>query len=127
MWAGVGGIDVVMRVIAADEGVMPQTREHLHICQLLGIRRGLVALTKKDLVEPEWLDLVQEGVPTFLTGTCLEEGPALPPPSLPSRARVSVNSAMRSLAMPPRSSRGEGMESSAFPLTASLPSVASAP
>ncbi|MGH7472843.1 MAG: GTP-binding protein, partial [Candidatus Methylomirabilales bacterium] len=66
MLAGVGGIDLVILVIAADEGVMPQTREHLHICELLGIRRGLVALTKKDLVEPEWLDLVQEEIRTFL-------------------------------------------------------------
>ena len=53
MLAGVGGIDLVMLVIAADEGVMPQTREHLAICQLLRVRRGLVVLTKVDLAEPE--------------------------------------------------------------------------
>ena len=52
MLAGVGGIDLVMLVIAADEGVMPQTREHLHICQLLRVGGGLVALTKADLVDP---------------------------------------------------------------------------
>ena len=59
MLAGVGGIDLVMLVIAADEGVMPQTREHLAICELLRVREGLVALTKTDMVEPDWLDLVQ--------------------------------------------------------------------
>ena len=57
MLAGVGGIDLVVLVIAADEGVMPQTREHLEICQLLHIKPGVVALTKTDLVEPDWLEL----------------------------------------------------------------------
>src|SRR5512137_233992 len=55
MVAGVAGMDIVMLVVAADEGVMPQTREHLEICQLLGVKLGLVALTKSDLVEPDWL------------------------------------------------------------------------
>ncbi len=78
MLAGVGGIDLVMLVIAADEGVMPQTREHLAICQLLRIRGGLVVLTKADLAEPEWLELVQEDVRGFLRGTFLD-GRADPP------------------------------------------------
>jgi selenocysteine-specific elongation factor len=78
MVAGVGGMDLVMLVIAADEGVMPQTREHLDICQLLGVRRGLVALTKSDLVDPDWLDLVVEEVREFLTGSFLEEAPVIP-------------------------------------------------
>jgi selenocysteine-specific elongation factor len=60
MLAGVGGIDLVMLVIAADEGVMPQTREHLAICQLLRVKEGLVALTKTDLVDEDWLELVSE-------------------------------------------------------------------
>src|SRR4029453_10284785 len=60
MLAGVGGIDLVMLVIAADEGVMPQTREHLAICELLQVREGLVALTKTDMVDSDWLGLVQE-------------------------------------------------------------------
>src|SRR3989442_10432698 len=55
MLAGVGGIDLAMLVVAADEGVMPQTREHLAICSLLRIKGGLVVLTKADLVEPDWL------------------------------------------------------------------------
>src|SRR5574342_233060 len=50
-----GGVDLVCLVIAADEGIMPQTREHLDICELLGVRRGVVALTKRDLVDDEWL------------------------------------------------------------------------
>ena len=58
MVAGAAGIDLVVLVIAADEGVMPQTREHLHICSLLGIRKGLVALTKTDLVDSDWRKLV---------------------------------------------------------------------
>ncbi len=78
MVAGVGGMDMVMLVIAADEGVMPQTREHLDICQLLGVRKGLVALTKSDLVDPDWLDLVVEEVREFLVGSFLEGAPVIP-------------------------------------------------
>src|ERR1700727_2412305 len=59
MLAGVGGIDLVLLVIAAEESIMPQTREHFDICRLLGIRHGLVVLTKSDLVEPDLVDLVR--------------------------------------------------------------------
>src|SRR5437588_12281051 len=62
MLAGVGGIDAALLVVAADEGPMPQTREHLAILDLLGISSGVVALTKRDLVDEEWLGLVQAGV-----------------------------------------------------------------
>ena len=58
MVAGATGLDLVALVIAADEGVMPQTREHLDICELLGVRRGLIVLTKRDLVDDEWLAMV---------------------------------------------------------------------
>jgi selenocysteine-specific elongation factor len=73
MLAGVGGIDAALLVIAADEGIMPQTREHLAILDLLRVRRGVVALTKADLVDEEWLELVREEVieqlkPTTLAG-----------------------------------------------------------
>src|SRR5512138_784781 len=78
MLAGVGGIDLVVLVIAADEGVMPQTREHLHICELLQVKRGLVALTKADLVEAEWLEMVQADVAEFLNGTFLVGCPIVP-------------------------------------------------
>jgi len=82
MVAGAAGIDLVVLVIAADEGVMPQTREHLQICTLLGIRKGFVALTKIDMVDAEWLDLVREDVRTFLRGTFLEDVPVVPVSSL---------------------------------------------
>ncbi|MBW2560735.1 MAG: selenocysteine-specific translation elongation factor [Deltaproteobacteria bacterium] len=78
MVAGAGGIDLVALVIAADEGVMPQTREHFEICELLGIKRGLIALTKIDMVDEEWLALVQEDVRSFFEGTFLEESPIIP-------------------------------------------------
>ena len=78
MLAGVGGIDLVVLVIAADEGVMPQTREHLHICQLLQVKRGLVALTKADLVEPEWVEMVRGDIVEALRGTFLEGCPVVP-------------------------------------------------
>jgi len=75
MVAGATGIDLVALVIAADEGVMPQTREHLEICELLGIRHGLVVLTKIDMVEPDWLELVREDVADYLSGTFLAGAP----------------------------------------------------
>ncbi len=78
MVAGAAGIDLVVLVIAADEGVMPQTREHLAICTFLGIRRGLVALTKIDMVDRDWLDLVTEDIRQFLQGTFLAGAPVLP-------------------------------------------------
>ena len=78
MVSGAAGIDLVMLVIAADEGVMPQTKEHLHICSLLGISCGLVALTKIDLVEPDWLTLVKSEIAEFLQGSFLEGAPIIP-------------------------------------------------
>ena len=78
MVAGASTIDLVALIIAADEGVMPQTREHLDICSLLGIKKGLVVLTKIDMVEEDWLDLVQEDIKEFLKGTFLEGALILP-------------------------------------------------
>jgi selenocysteine-specific elongation factor len=78
MVAGATGIDVVMLVVAADDGVMPQTREHLAIIDLLGIERGVVALTKTDLAEEDWVDLVAEDVRTLLVGTGIEGAPIIP-------------------------------------------------
>ncbi|MCM2315973.1 MAG: selenocysteine-specific translation elongation factor [Thermoanaerobaculia bacterium] len=75
MLAGVGGIDCALLVVAADESVMPQTREHLAICELLRIPTGVVALTKADLVEPEILDLVRLEVEELVRGTFLEGKP----------------------------------------------------
>ena len=78
MLAGAGGIDLVLLVIAADEGIMPQSREHLHICNLLKIKTGLVAITKADLVEEEWLALVTDDVKAFVKGTFLEGSEIIP-------------------------------------------------
>jgi selenocysteine-specific elongation factor len=104
MLAGVGGIDLVMLVIAADEGVMPQTREHLAICQLLRVRSGLVVLTKADLAEPEWLELVQEDVRTALRGTFLEGRPLVPVSARTGAGLDALRAELRSLALavPPR-------------------------
>jgi selenocysteine-specific elongation factor len=71
MLAGVGGIDLALLVVAADEGVMPQTREHLAILDLLGVDRGVVALTKSDLVDGDWADLVAADIEDTLGGTTL--------------------------------------------------------
>ena len=78
MVAGATGIDIVAMVIAADEGVMPQTREHMEICTLLGVRYGLVALTKVDLVDEEMLELAQEDIREFTRGSFLENAPVIP-------------------------------------------------
>ncbi|HET7771036.1 MAG TPA: selenocysteine-specific translation elongation factor [Chloroflexota bacterium] len=78
MLAGVGGIDVALLVVAADEGIMPQTREHLAILNLLGIGRGLVALTKKDLVDDEWIELLTEEIAEALKGTTLQGAKVVP-------------------------------------------------
>ena len=72
MLAGVGGLDLALLVVAADESVMPQTREHLAILDLLRVERGLVAITKRDLVDEEWLELVTADVEDTLEGTALE-------------------------------------------------------
>src|SRR4030067_809874 len=78
MLAGAGGIDIVMLVIAADEGVMPQTREHLAICNLLNVKKGVVALTKKDLAEKDFLELQISEIKDFVKGTFLEGCPVIP-------------------------------------------------
>lgn len=78
MLAGVMGMDIVLLVVAADEGVMPQTSEHLAILDILGIDKGFVVLTKSDLVEEEWLELVKEDVRENMEGTFLENAPIIP-------------------------------------------------
>ncbi|MEN6625069.1 MAG: selenocysteine-specific translation elongation factor [Candidatus Sumerlaeia bacterium] len=84
MVAGVSGIDFTVLVIAADDGVMPQTIEHLEIMRLLGVRRGMVALTKIDLVSPEMLETRVEEIKGFLSGTFLEGAPICPVSSVTS-------------------------------------------
>lgn len=86
MLAGVGGIDLALFVVAADEAVMPQTREHLAIIDLLEVPQGVVALTKSDLIDDaEWLELVQEDVHDQLAGTVLENATIIPVSALTGR------------------------------------------
>ncbi|MDU9048869.1 MAG: selenocysteine-specific translation elongation factor [Candidatus Electrothrix sp. Rat3] len=77
MVAGAAGMDMVAFIVAADEGIMPQTREHFDICKLLGVKDGLIILTKKDMVEEEWLEMVEEEVRDFFADSFLEEAPIL--------------------------------------------------
>ena len=78
MLAGAGGVDLLLLVIAADESIKPQTREHFEICRLLGVKRGLVALTKSDLVDPDTAGLVRLEVEEYLRGSFLEGAPIVP-------------------------------------------------
>lgn len=75
MVAGAAGIDLVAFVVAADEGIMPQTREHFEICSLLGVKQGLIVITKIDMVEPEWLEMVQDEVRQFCDDSFLQDAP----------------------------------------------------
>src|SRR4051795_5464290 len=77
MLAGATGLDLALLVVAADDSVMPQTREHLEILRLLGLPAGVVALTKCDLADPDWLDLVEEEVRGLIAGTFLEGAPVV--------------------------------------------------
>jgi len=112
MVAGAGGIDMVVLVIAADEGVMPQTREHLEICTLLGVKKGLVALTKTDLVDEDWLALVQEDIREFLRGTFLEGSPLVPLSVVANRGLGDVIAAIEEVA----SGIGESPDTGVFRL-----------
>ncbi len=78
MVAGVGGIDLVLLVIAADEGIMPQTKEHIEIIKLLGIQHGIIVITKSDLVDQEFLDLSYEEIKEFVSETSLKSVPIIP-------------------------------------------------
>lgn len=78
MVAGVTGMDLLAFIIAADEGIMPQTREHFDICRLLGVKQGLVIVTKKDMVDEEWLEMVVGEVAEFCSDSFLEDAPILP-------------------------------------------------
>ena len=108
MVAGAAGIDAVLLVVAADEGVMPQTREHLEILDLLGVRKGLVALTKIDRVDEELLDLAVEDVKTLLAGTFLEKAPLVPVSALEGTGIKELLEEIQRLTLDlePRSSEG---------------------
>ena len=98
MLAGVGGIDLAMLVIAADEGVMPQTREHFAICSLLHIPGGLVVLTKTDMVEADWLELVRDDVGSLVRGTFLDGCPIVAVSARTGEGIPELRAALRDLA-----------------------------
>ncbi|MBP7570811.1 MAG: selenocysteine-specific translation elongation factor, partial [Acidobacteria bacterium] len=108
MLAGVGGIDAVVLVVAADESVMPQTREHFEICRLLHVPAGLVALTKADLVDEEMLELVRLETRELVAGSFLEDAPVVPVSSKTGAGLDDLRRELRALAgrVEPRRPRG---------------------
>src|SRR5258707_7545653 len=106
MLAGAHGIDVLALVIAADEGVMTQTREHFDICRLLGVRNGLVIITKKDLVEDEMLPLVEEEARELVAGSFLEDAPVIAVSSLTGDGLEQLKTGLKGISrqIPSRSS-----------------------
>ncbi len=108
MVAGATGIDCCLLVVAADEGVMPQTREHLDIVGLLGVTHGAVALTKADRVEPDWLDLIRSDLADALAGTFLAEAPVVVSDAVTGRGLAEVAAVLDQVleAVPTRSAAG---------------------
>ena len=109
MLAGVGGIDAALFVVAADEGVMPQTREHLAILDLLGVDQSVVALTKTDIAESEeWIGLVAADVSETLEGTVLEDAPIIPVSARTGQGLDALTSALQEMLsqVEPRRDRG---------------------
>ncbi len=108
MVAGATGLDLVCLVIAADEGVMPQTREHLDICELLGVRRGLIALTKRDLVDDEWITMITAEIRGVVAGTFLADAPIV---AVSTKTEAGLDDLRTTLAniideLPPRATTG---------------------
>ncbi|MGC1613211.1 MAG: selenocysteine-specific translation elongation factor [Candidatus Acidiferrum sp.] len=99
MLAGAGGIDLVLLVIAADESIKPQTREHFDICRLLGVKRGVVALTKSDLVEADMLGLVRLEVEEYLRESFLERAPIVPVSAKTGAGLAELKKALHTVAM----------------------------
>ncbi len=91
MLAGIGGIDLVLLVVALDEGVMPQTVEHFEIIKMLNIKRGIIVLTKSDLVDKEWQDIVEEDVKNLVKGSFLENAPIVRVSSYTSENIAKLN------------------------------------
>lgn len=97
MLAGAAGIDAVLLVVAADESIKPQTREHFDICRLLGVPRGVVALTKADLVDSDILELVRLEVEEFLAGSFLEGAPVIPVSAVTGQGLAELRAALKAV------------------------------
>src|SRR5215469_4996738 len=108
MAAGASGIDAALLVIAASEGVMPQTREHLDILNLLGVRCGLVALTKKDLVDNETLEIARVEIADLIKGSCLSDAAIIPVSPLNSEGIQEILAEIQNILekIPPRKGFG---------------------
>ncbi|MBM3322168.1 selenocysteine-specific translation elongation factor [candidate division WOR-3 bacterium] len=108
MLAGASTIDLVILVVAADDGVMPQTREHFEICRLMGIRRGLVAINKADLADSDMLELVRLDVAELIGGSFLEDAPVIPVSALTGQGVIELRQAILDLArqVPAKPDRG---------------------
>jgi selenocysteine-specific elongation factor len=108
MLAGVGGIDLVMLVVAADEGVKPQTREHFEICRLLGIRHGMIVLTRADLADPRKLEQTRLEAAALVRGSFLEGAPAVAASAVTGQGLDEVRAALVEVALrvPERDAEG---------------------
>ena len=109
MVAGAWGIDMVLLVVAADEGVMPQTREHVDICELLGLKRGIVAITKADLVDEEMVELVREDIIDFLEGRPLAAAPIIPVSATTGQNVELLRTSVRDMSMELQERSKEGI------------------
>lgn len=108
MLAGAGGIDMVMLVIGADESIKPQTREHFEICRLLGVRHGLIALTKADMVDPDFVELVKLEAAEFVAGSFLEGAPIIPVSGVTGLGLPELRDALAKLAARVESRQSSG-------------------
>ncbi|MBI4532142.1 MAG: selenocysteine-specific translation elongation factor [Candidatus Latescibacteria bacterium] len=109
MVAGVSAIDLALFVIAADDGIMPQTREHLDILSLLGVQRGIIVMTKIDLVDEEWHSLVEEDIHTVVTGTFLENAPLIPVSAVTGEGIERLKQTIDEIAATPIERRDSGI------------------
>lgn len=109
MLAGASTVDVVMLVVAADDGVMPQTREHFDICRLMGIGRGMVVINKADLADDDWLELVRQDVAELVAGTFLDGAPVVVASTVTGRGVGEVRVALDTLVAEVRERRDRGV------------------
>ncbi|MCX5813840.1 MAG: selenocysteine-specific translation elongation factor [Proteobacteria bacterium] len=109
MVAGAWGIDMVLLIVAADEGVMPQTREHIDICELLGLSKGIVVITKKDLVDDVMVELVTEDVQDLLKGRLLEGATVIPVSSTTGENLEQLKNAIKEIAVEIQERSGRGI------------------
>ena len=109
MLAGVAGIDMVLLVVAADEGIMPQTEEHLDIIRLLGIDKAIIVITKIDIMEAEWREIVKEDIIGFLSDTPLKDSPIVEVSAVTGEGMEELKTEIIRLAhtIEPRSDRGQ--------------------